>query len=124
MEKVEVAQEAVFSARQEIDQIEINGAMEDYIVALVAATRRPADLDADLGRYIQVGVSPRGTIALDKPSRDHAWLEGRSEVTPDDIRAVVSDCLRHRIGLSYEAQADGVTCDEVIGRIVKLVAIA
>lgn len=123
-EKVSVPQEAVFEARAEIDQIEINEAMEDYIVALVAATRRPAELDEDLGHYIQVGVSPRGTIALDKASRAHAWLEGRSAVTPDDIRAVLGDCLRHRIGLSYEAQADGITCDDVIGKIVKLVAVA
>ncbi|WP_018970430.1 AAA family ATPase [Rubritalea marina] len=123
-EQVSVPQEAVFAARAEIDEVEINDAMEDYIVALVAATRRPADFDADLARYIQVGVSPRGTIALDKASRAHAWLEGRREVIPDDIRAVLSDCLRHRIGLTYEAQADGVTCDDVIGKIVKLVAIA
>jgi MoxR-like ATPase len=123
-EKVSVPQEAVFEARAEIDQIGINEAMEDYIVALVAATRRPAELDEDLGHYIQVGVSPRGTIALDKASRAHAWLEGRSAVTPDDIRAVLGDCLRHRIGLSYEAQADGITCDDVIGKIVKLVAVA
>ncbi|MFC5050777.1 AAA family ATPase [Rubritalea spongiae] len=123
-DKLDVPQEAVFSARAEIDQIEINDAMEEYIVSLVAATRRPADFDADLSRYIQVGVSPRGTIALDKASRAHAWLEGRASVTPDDIRAVVGDCLRHRIGLSYEAQADGLTSNDVIGKIVKLVAVA
>jgi MoxR-like ATPase len=124
VEKVAVPQEAVFAARAEIDQIEINDAMEEYIVSLVAATRRPADFDANLARYIQVGVSPRGSIALDKASRAHAWLEGRSSVTPDDIRAVVGDCLRHRIGLSYEAQADGLTSNDVIAKIVKLVAVA
>ncbi|PQJ28478.1 AAA family ATPase [Rubritalea profundi] len=123
-EKISIAQEEVFSARAEIDQIEISDAMEEYIVSLVAATRRPADFDADLARYIQVGVSPRGSIALDKASRAHAWLEERTSVTPDDIRAVVSDCLRHRIGLSYEAQADGLTSNDVINKIVKLVAIA
>lgn len=124
VEKVSVPQEAVFAARAEIDQIEINDAMEEYIVALVAATRRPADFDADLARYIQVGVSPRGTIGLDKSSRAHAWLEGRTSVTPDDIRAVVGDCLRHRIGLTYEAQADGLTSNDVIAKLVKLVAVA
>ena len=95
-----------------------------YIVALVAATRRPAELSEDLARYIQVGVSPRGSIALDKTSRAHAWLRGQDQVTPDDIRAVINDCLRHRIVLSYEAQADGLTTDDVIGQVVKLVAVA
>ncbi|MFC4992398.1 AAA family ATPase [Rubritalea tangerina] len=123
-EAIEVAQEAVFGAREEIEGIEISEAMEQYIVSLVAATRRPSELDADLGRMIQVGVSPRGSIALDKAARAHAWLEGRSSVIPDDVRAVIGDCLRHRIGLSYEAQAEGVTSDEVIARIVKLVAVA
>ena len=98
--------------------------MENYLVSIVAGTRRPAELDQDLARYIQVGVSPRGSIALDKCSRAHAWMNGRDQVTVDDIRAVVNDCLRHRIKLSYEAQADGVTTDEVITRLIKLVAIA
>ena len=98
--------------------------MEDYIVALVAATRRPADLSEEIARYIQVGVSPRGSIGLDKSSRAHAWLKGRDHVTPDDIRAVINDCLRHRIRLSYEASADGVTSDDVISQLVTLVAVA
>jgi len=122
--KAAIPQEAVFAARVEIEAVEISNAMEEYIVALVAATRRPADFDADLANYIQVGVSPRGSIALDKASRAHAWLDGRASVTPDDIRAIVSDCFRHRIGLSYEAQADGLTSNDVINQIVKLVAIA
>ena len=119
-----VPQSAVFDARAEITAVQIPEPMEDYIVALVAATRRPAEFDEDLARYIQVGVSPRGSIALDKTSRAHAWLHGRDSVTPDDIRAVINDCLRHRIVLSYEAQADGLTTDDVIGRVVKLVAVA
>ena len=119
-----IAQSAVFDARAEITKVQIPEPMEDYIVALVAATRRPADFSDDLARYIQVGVSPRGSIALDKTSRAHAWLRGRDTVTPDDIRAVIGDCLRHRIGLSYEAQADGLTTDDVISQVVKLVAVA
>jgi MoxR-like ATPase len=98
--------------------------MEEYIVALVAATRRPAEFSKELARYIQVGVSPRGSIAMDKSSRAHAWLHGRDTVTPDDIRAVVNDCLRHRIKLSYEAQADGLTSDDLISQVVRLVAVA
>ena len=119
-----IAQSAVFDARAEITAVEISQPMEDYIVALVAATRRPTEFDEDLAKYIQVGVSPRGSIALDKTSRAHAWLRGRSQVTPDDIRAVINDCLRHRIVLSYEAQADGLTTDDVIANVVKLVAVA
>jgi MoxR-like ATPase len=119
-----VEQSAVFEARSEITAVQIPEPMEDYIVALVAATRRPAEISADLARYIQVGVSPRGSIALDKTSRAHAWLQGRDIVTPDDIRAMINDCLRHRIVLSYEAQADGLTTDDVIAQVVKLVAVA
>lgn len=98
--------------------------MEVYIVSLVAATRRPAEFNEELAKYIQVGVSPRGSIALDKCSRAYAWMQGRDHVTPDDIRAVINDCLRHRIVLSYEAGADGVTTDDVISQLVKLVAVA
>jgi MoxR-like ATPase len=119
-----IPQSAVFDARAGITAVQIPEPMEDYIVALVAATRRPTELDKDLARYIQVGVSPRGSIALDKTSRAHAWLHGRNQVTPDDIRAVINDCLRHRIVLSYEAQADGLTTDDVIALVVKLVAVA
>jgi len=119
-----IPQQAVFDARAEIDAVRIGEPMEDYLVALVAATRRPAEFDDDLARYIQVGVSPRGSIALDRVARAHAWLHEREAVTPDDIRAVVNDCLRHRLLLSYEAQADGVTTDDVIGMLVRLVAVA
>ena len=119
-----IPQSAVFDARAEITAVQITEPMEDYIVALVAATRRPAEFSEDLARYIQVGVSPRGSIALDKTSRAHAWLRDRDQVTPDDIRAVINDCLRHRIVLSYEAQADGLTTDDVILQVVNLVAVA
>lgn len=119
-----ISQSAIFAARDEIAEVGISEPMENYIVSLVAATRRPAELDADLARYIQVGVSPRGSIALDKCSRAHAWMQGRDAVTPDDVRAIIHDCLRHRIVLSYEAQADGVTTNDVISRVVKLVAVA
>ena len=119
-----IPQDAVFQARAEIDNITIAEAMEQYIVALIAATRRPQELSDDLARWIQVGASPRGSLALDKASRAHAWLSARDRVTPDDIRAIVNDCLRHRILLSYEANADGVSADDVVHEIVKLVAVA
>jgi MoxR-like ATPase len=119
-----IAQSAVFDAREEISRVQVSEPMEDYIVSLVAATRRPAQLSEELAKYIQVGASPRGSISLDKCSRAYAWLQGRDHVTPDDIRAVINDCLRHRIVLSYEASADGMTNDDVISQVVKLVAVA
>ncbi len=119
-----IPQSAVFAARDEIAAVQISESMEDYIVALVAATRRPGEFSDDLKKYIQVGVSPRGSLALDKTSRAHAWMQGRDHVTPDDIRAVVNDCFRHRILPSFEAQADGVTNDDIIALLVKLVAVA
>ena len=118
-----IAQETVFSARAEISAVLIPEAMEDYIVSLVAGTRRPAELSDELEKYIQIGASPRGSIALDKCSRAHAWLKGRNEVSPDDIRAVVNDCLRHRITPTYEAQADGLNTDDIINRLVTLVPV-
>lgn len=121
--KQPISQQAVFDARTAIGDILTPPPMEDYIVALVAATRRPAEIDEDLARYIQVGVSPRGSIGLDKCARAHAWLHDRKQVTPDDVRAVINDCLRHRITLSYEALADGLTTDDVISRLVKLVPV-
>ena len=119
----QISQQAVFDARAEVAELIIAEPMEDYIVSLVAATRRPAEISEDLAKYIQVGVSPRGSIALDKCSRAHAWLQGRAQVTPDDIRAVINDCLRHRLKLSYEAQADGMTTDDIINQLVTLVAL-
>ena len=118
-----IPQSAIFEARDEIAAVQISEPMEDYIVALVASTRRPVEFSEDLAKYIQVGVSPRGSLALDKVSRAQAWLQDRDQVTPDDIRAVINDCLRHRIIPSFEAQADGVATDDIIAMLVKLVAV-
>lgn len=119
-----IAQEAIFAARNEIDAVAVSPAVEEYLVALIAATRRPGEVDPGLAKWITVGASPRGSLALDKASRAQAWIEGRGQVSPDDIRVVIFDCLRHRIGLSYEATADGATVDDIISRIVKLVPVA
>ena len=115
---------AIFEARKDISGIAVSEAVEKYIVALVCATREPAKLDKDVGTWLQVGVSPRGSLALDKVSRSHAWMQGRDYVTPDDVKAIVHDVFRHRLILSYEAHAGGITADKVIDRIVELVAVA
>ena len=119
-----LAQKAVFDARAEIGGIVVSQAVESYIVALVFATRYPARLDPDLAKWIEVGASPRGAIGLDRVSRAHAWLKGRDYVTPDDVKAIVHDVFRHRLILSYEAHAGGISADQAIDRIVERVAVA
>ena len=91
---------------------------------LVWATRAPERYSEDVARWIQVGASPRGGIGLDKTSRSYAWLHGRDHVTPDDVRAVAHDVLRHRLMLTYEANAEGVTANQVIDELLKQVAVA
>ena len=119
-----IPQEAVFAARTEMAALHVAEAIDDYVVALVTATRRAAALDADLGRYIEVGCSPRATIGLDRAARAHAWLAGQDHVLPENVRAVVPDVMRHRLLLSYEAHADRVSADAVLERLVPLVAVA
>jgi len=116
--------EAVFTARAEIHELHVAEAMEKYMVDLVFATRYPERYSEELRKWIELGGSPRATLALDRCSRAHAWLAGRDHVTPDDVRAVVADCLRHRIALSYEANAARKTADEVVGELIKAVAVA
>ena len=115
---------AVFDARKEIGVVTVSDPIETYIVALVFATRYPERYDKDLAKLLEVGVSPRGVIGLDKVSRAYAWLKGRDYVTPDDVKAVVHDVFRHRLILSYEAHASNTTPDTVINRIVDLVAVS
>jgi MoxR-like ATPase len=115
--------QAVFAARAEVNAVTVSTAIERYFVALVAASRRPGDYQGDLQKWIQYGASPRGTLALDRTSRAHAWLQARDHVLPEDVRAVIHSCLRHRLILSYEANAEGVTRDAVVDEIVKMVAL-
>ncbi|MEA3276082.1 MAG: MoxR family ATPase [Pseudomonadota bacterium] len=119
-----IPQQAVFDARREIARVQVSEVMERYMVDLVFASRYPDRYDEDLKRWIQVGVSPRGGIALDKCARTHAWLDGRDRVLPDDVRSVLHDCFRHRLMLSYEAAADGVSASSVLDKLMGLVAVA
>ena len=116
--------DAVFAARREIDAVRVDPAVERYLVDIVFATRQPQPFGEDLAGWIQVGASPRGSIGLDRTARSHAWLEGRDYVTPDDVRDVVPDVLRHRLILSYEATAEGVTPDQVLTEVMHRVAVA
>jgi len=119
-----LAQDSIFAARAEIHAVQVSEAVDRYIVALVQATRTPAPIDADLAQWIQLGVSPRGSIGLDKVARAHAWLQGRDYVAPDDVQAVVHEVFRHRLILSYEAHAARITADAVVDRLVQKVAVA
>jgi|HubBroStandDraft_6_1064221.scaffolds.fasta_scaffold08037_4 MoxR-like ATPase len=119
-----IPQDVIFAARNEIHNIKMAPAVEQYVVALIEATRYPERYDKDLRKWIQIGASPRGTIGLDKCSRAYAWLKGRDFVRPDDVQAIAHDVLRHRVMLSYDAQAEGIKSDQVIDKVVKLVAVA
>lgn len=123
-EKVpDIPQEAVFQARAEIADIHVSAAMERYMADLVYGTRTPGALSDDLGRWIEIGGSPRASLAFDKCGRAHAWLAGRDYVDPEDVRAVAHDVLRHRLTLSYEAQGEGVSPDDVIEALLAQVAL-
>ena len=118
-----IPQQAVFDARREIGAVQVSAAMGRYMADLVYATRTPEKYSEDLARWIDVGGSPRASLALDKCSRTHAWLNRRDFVDPEDIRAIVHDCLRHRLMLSYEAQGEGIGADQVVDAIVEQVAL-
>jgi MoxR-like ATPase len=113
----------IAEARVEIMQMHLAPALETYIVQLIMATRRPESYDAELAQWIEFGASPRATIALERCARSHAWLNGRDFVGPDDVQAVIHNVLRHRIILSYQAQAEGVKANAVLDKIVQLVPV-
>ncbi len=113
--------EDVFAARQEAYKIHCSDAVEEYLIQLIMATRHPEKYDESLKNTIAFGASPRATIALDKCAKINAWLAGRDFVTPEDVHAVVYDVLRHRIILSFEAQASGLSADDIITRLLKIV---
>lgn len=119
-----VSQTTLFAARQEVLNIHMAPAVEEYILQLVMATRHPERYTKELASWIDFGASPRGTIALDLCSRAHAWLKGNDFVSPEDVHEVVRDVLRHRVLLSFEAEAAGVDPDKVLGVLLELVPTA
>ena len=119
-----LSQQVIFAARADILSIHLAESLELYIAALVQASRQPADYSAKLARWIQYGASPRATLALDRCSRALAWLDGRDYVTPEDIQQLAHESLRHRILLTYQAEADGVAIDDVITGLLDHVPVA
>ena len=99
-------------------------AVEEYIVQLVIATRSPEQYDASLSNLLDYGASPRATLALDRCARANAWLRGSEFVTPDDVQAVAHDVLRHRIIVSFEAEANGISADQVISTLIAKVPVS
>jgi MoxR-like ATPase len=118
-----IPQARVLEARGEALAVHLSEPLEEYIVQLVLATRDPSPYGEDLAGSVAWGASPRGTIALDRCARARAWLEGRSYATPEDVHAIAHDALRHRVLLSYEADARGMTSDALIDALLARVAL-
>lgn len=116
-------QSALFTARQQVLAVHTSEALTQYLVDLVVATRDPKRYSDTLAQWLRFGASPRATIALDRCAKAHAWLAGRDFVTPDDIHSVAHDVLRHRILLTYAAEADGITPDHFLSELLRLVAL-
>ena len=120
----EISQKTIFEARQEVLNIHMADTIEQYIIRLVMATRQPKQYSDQLDQWLDMGVSPRATIALDRCARAHAWLAGRDYVTPQDVQTMAFPVLRHRLLRSYHAQAEGVTANQVIAHLISLVGSA
>ena len=118
-----LTQETVFAARKEILSLHLSETVEQYIVELIIATRKPELYSEQLASWLEYGGSPRATIALDRCARAHAWLAGRDFVSPEDVQAMAPDVLRHRLILSFEAEANGVTPDQVIRELLAIVPV-
>jgi MoxR-like ATPase len=119
-----VPQEIIFQARREVQAVHVAEPVEKYIVDLVIATRAPQSYDEELARWIQVGASPRATIAIDAAARARAWLHGQDFVSPADVQAVAPACLAHRLHLSYEAEAEGKSREDIVHAILTRVAVS
>ena len=110
----QITQRELFNARREVLELHLTPALEEYIVRLVTATRDPSPYAPEIKNWIRFGASPRATIALERCARAHAWLNGRDYVSPEDIHAVALDVLRHRVLMSFEAEAEGITPDRLV----------
>lgn len=118
-----ISQKNIFDARREVLEIHMADNLEEYLLQIVLATRNPASYGHDLERCCLYGASPRASIALDRCARANAWLAGRDYVDPDDIQSIAFDVLRHRIIMSYEAEAEGMTPDRFITELLNRIAV-
>jgi MoxR-like ATPase len=113
-----ISEQTLFEAREQVLSVHMAEPVEEYIVQLILATRNPAAYSDELASWLDFGGSPRATIALDRCARAHAWLNNQDYVSPDNVRAIAHDVLRHRLILSFEAEASGVTADQVIDALL------
>jgi len=118
-----ISQQSLFNARKEVLDVYMSDELENYLLQLVLTTRTPAAYGDDIAAWLQYGASPRASIALDRCARAKAWLQQRDFVTPEDIQDIAYDVLRHRLILSYEAEAEGITPDRVIAELIARVAV-
>ena len=118
-----ISLDEILRTRKLVDAIHVDEKIRDYIVHLVFATRQPEKYKLELKHLIQFGASPRATIYLTVAAKAWALLQGRSYVTPEDIKSIGPDVLRHRIILTYEAEAQGVTTDDLITRIFNTIPV-
>lgn len=121
---LEISQKSLLAIRDDIVKIHLSEAVENYIVALTCASRGSSELESEFSQWIEYGVSPRATIALERCARAHAWLAGRDYVSPEDVQAIIHDVFRHRLILSYEAEANGITSNAIIDQLLSHVAVA
>jgi MoxR-like ATPase len=119
-----ISTEMIFTAQREILALHMASQVEEYLVQLVLATRDPEPYKNGLQRLVNYGASPRATIALDRCARAHAWLQGRDYVSPEDVQAIAHDVLRHRVLVSFEAEAEGITPDDFIRELLALIPVA
>jgi MoxR-like ATPase len=118
-----ISQKSLLEARDAVLDIHLDDSLEDYIIEIVLATRSAERYGEELGGWIQHGASPRATMALDRCARAYAWLNNRDYVVPEDIQLIAPDVLRHRIILSFEAEAEGKTADSCIEAVLARVAV-
>lgn len=118
-----ISQTDIFSARNEILELHMSDAVEEYIVQLIAATRSPSHYGDELARWVMYGASPRGTLSLDRCARANAWLDGRDYVAPQDIQEVAEDVLHHRVLMSFEAEAEGISSRDFIAELIQRVPV-
>ncbi|WP_305909746.1 MoxR family ATPase [Methylomarinum sp. Ch1-1] len=118
-----INQQTLFAARHEVLDIHMADSLEQYLLQLVLATRNPGAYGEDLASWLQYGASPRASIALDRCARAKAWLQQRDFVAPEDIQDMAYDVMRHRLILTYEAEAEGITADRFIEELIARVAV-
>jgi MoxR-like ATPase len=118
-----ISQKTVLDARNEVLNVYMTESLEDYLLQIVLATRNPAAYGEDLAGWLQYGASPRASIGLDRCARAKAWLQQRDFVSPEDIQEIAYDILRHRLILSYEAEAEGITTDHFIKELISRIAV-